>query len=98
MQHPNVVAFCEVFVEAKFVCMVTEYCEGGDLAARIGTQSELGVPFAHEQVMDWFVEISLALQYIHELRILHRDLKTNNIFLRKGMVKLGTLTSLSQVL
>lgn len=40
--------------------------------------------------MDWFTQICLALKHIHDKKILHRDLKSQNIFLTKnGLVKLG---------
>jgi NIMA (never in mitosis gene a)-related kinase len=40
--------------------------------------------------MDWFTQICLAIKHIHDKKILHRDLKSQNIFLTKnGLVKLG---------
>jgi NIMA (never in mitosis gene a)-related kinase len=43
-----------------------------------------------QQILDWHVQISLALEYMHTQRILHRDLKTRNVFLTKNkVVKLG---------
>ena len=40
--------------------------------------------------MDWFTQISLALKHVHDRKIIHRDLKTSNIFLTKeNTVKLG---------
>lgn len=43
-----------------------------------------------EEVLHYFIQISLALKYIHDRKILHRDLKTQNIFLMKdGTTKLG---------
>ena len=40
--------------------------------------------------MNWFVQICLALKHVHDQRILHRDLKTQNIFLTSnGKIKLG---------
>lgn len=47
-------------------------------------------PLAQTQVLAMFKQMVLALQYIHEHNILHRDLKSQNIFLtREGLVKLG---------
>lgn len=40
--------------------------------------------------MDWFTQICLAIKHIHDKKILHRDLKSQNVFLTKnGLVKLG---------
>uniref|UniRef100_A0A452EYV0 non-specific serine/threonine protein kinase n=1 Tax=Capra hircus TaxID=9925 RepID=A0A452EYV0_CAPHI len=66
-----------------------EYCDGGDLMKRIRRQR--GVLFSEDQILSWFVQISLGLKHIHDRKVLHRDIKTQNIFLSKnGMVaKLG---------
>ena len=46
-------------------------------------------------MLDWFVQIVMALRYVHQQNILHRDLKTQNIFISRGrdgkmgLVKLG---------
>ncbi|OHT12105.1 hypothetical protein TRFO_03729 [Tritrichomonas foetus] len=46
--------------------------------------------FQEEKILNWFVQICLALKHIHDRKILHRDLKTQNIFLTKnGVIKLG---------
>ena len=64
-----------------------EYCEGGDLYQKI--KNNKGKTFAETQIMEWFVQMCLALYYLHDKKILHRDLKTQNIFLRNTRVKLG---------
>jgi NIMA (never in mitosis gene a)-related kinase len=40
-------------------------------------------------IVDWFIQLTTAIMYIHERRILHRDLKTRNIFLKNNLIKLG---------
>eukprot|EP01083_Nonionella_stella_P221402 791006_1 len=64
-----------------------EYCEGGDLSSRI---QRVKKPFPEEVILDWLVQIALALRSCHRLKILHRDLKTQNIFLTEDdYVKIG---------
>uniref|UniRef100_I3MFD0 non-specific serine/threonine protein kinase n=1 Tax=Ictidomys tridecemlineatus TaxID=43179 RepID=I3MFD0_ICTTR len=89
MKHPNIVTFFSSFQENSRLFIVMEYCDGGDLAKRILRQR--GVLFSEDQILGWFVQISLGLKHIHDRKILHRDIKSQNIFLSKnGMVaKLG---------
>ncbi|XP_040478367.1 serine/threonine-protein kinase Nek5 [Ursus maritimus] len=89
MKHPNIVTFFSSFQENNRLFIVMEYCDGGDLMRRIHRQR--GVLFSEDQILSWFVQISLGLKYIHDRKILHRDVKAQNIFLSKnGMVaKLG---------
>ncbi|KAI0242396.1 Serine/threonine-protein kinase Nek1 [Lamellibrachia satsuma] len=74
LHHPNIVMYQESFE--------------GDLYARINMQR--GVLFPEDMVLDWFVQTCLAVKHIHDRKILHRDIKSQNIFLtRHGIVKLG---------
>uniref|UniRef100_W5MWI5 non-specific serine/threonine protein kinase n=1 Tax=Lepisosteus oculatus TaxID=7918 RepID=W5MWI5_LEPOC len=89
MKHPNVVTFLTSFEERMKLYIVMEYCNGGDLMRRINMQR--GKLFAEEQILEWFVQICLGLKHIHDRKVLHRDIKAQNIFLaNNGMkVKLG---------
>ena len=66
------------------------YCDGGDLAGRINAQNNK--PFSEAQVLHWFVQLVLGLQFMHKCKVLHRDIKTQNIFLLgNGRLVLGDL-------
>ncbi|XP_066243968.1 serine/threonine-protein kinase Nek1 isoform X2 [Saccopteryx leptura] len=88
MKHPNIVQYKESFEENGSLYIVMDYCEGGDLFKRINAQK--GVLFQEDQILDWFVQICLALKHVHDRKILHRDIKSQNIFLTKeGTIQLG---------
>eukprot|EP00741_Cyanophora_paradoxa_P019397 tig00021127_g18725.t1 len=89
LKHPNIVSYTDSFFEKKNVlCIVMTFCEGGDLYNRI--KNRRGQFFSEDEILDWFTQMAAALGYIHERHILHRDLKTQNIFLtEKNVVKLG---------
>ena len=91
LDHPNIIKFKEVFLQRKpkpALNIVTEYADGGDLNKKIEKQKK--VPFDEAQILDYITQICLALQHIHKKKIIHRDLKSGNIFLMKsGIVKLG---------
>ncbi|XP_019377313.1 PREDICTED: serine/threonine-protein kinase Nek1 isoform X5 [Gavialis gangeticus] len=88
MKHPNIVLYRESFEENGCLYIVMDYCEGGDLFKKINAQK--GILFSEDQIMDWFVQICLALKHVHERKILHRDIKSQNIFLTKdGTIQLG---------
>lgn len=97
LNHPNIVRFREVYKTKKGkLCIVMDYADGGDLQGmvkkRLKEKTSSGkVNFMSEnEVLDIFTQICLALKHTHDKKILHRDLKSQNIFLTKrGIVKLG---------
>ncbi|KFR04426.1 Serine/threonine-protein kinase Nek11, partial [Nipponia nippon] len=89
LDHPAIVKFYASFVERDSFCIITEYCEGGDLDFKIQEYKESGKIFTQRQIIDWFIQLLLGVNYMHERRILHRDLKAKNIFLKNNLLKIG---------
>ncbi|KAF2973832.1 hypothetical protein EK904_004674, partial [Melospiza melodia maxima] len=89
MKHANIVTFYASLQEENKLYIVMEYCDGGDLMKRINMQH--GVLFDEDQILSWFVQISLGLKHIHDKKILHRDVKAQNVFLSNNgrIAKLG---------
>ncbi|KAK7068357.1 Serine/threonine-protein kinase Nek4 [Halocaridina rubra] len=88
LKHPNIVSYKESFEQDHHLYLLMTYCEGGDLFTKIRHQNGALIP--EQQIVRWLIQITMALQYLHGHSILHRDLKTQNIFLtRSGLVKLG---------
>ena len=97
MKHPNITSFKEVYKTKKGqLCIVMEYCDGGDLASRIEARQEESkqagkwIYFSEDQVLHWFTQICLGVKHVHDRRILHRDLKAQNVFMtKKDFCKIG---------
>jgi len=91
LDHPSIVEYKDNFFMGDTLVIIMQYCEGGDLSTYIKEMAKKRMRIREEQIMNYFVQVLLALQYIHSERILHRDLKTSNLFLTKkaSLVKLG---------
>uniref|UniRef100_A0A8C9DFZ6 Serine/threonine-protein kinase Nek4 n=1 Tax=Prolemur simus TaxID=1328070 RepID=A0A8C9DFZ6_PROSS len=91
LKHPNIVTYKESWEGGDgLLYIVMGFCEGGDLYRKLKEQKGQLLP--ESQVVEWFVQIAMALQYLHEKHILHRDLKTQNVFLtRTNVIKVGDL-------
>jgi NIMA (never in mitosis gene a)-related kinase len=92
LQHPNIVSFWESFNETtrgrSNLYIVMDFADGGDLSDLI--KNRRNRLMSEKQVVNIAVQISLAMKHVHDRKILHRDLKSGNIFLTKsGVVKLG---------
>ena len=78
-RHPNIIRVREHFVEEGRLCIVMDFADGGDLAQRIEAQkdaaanSEAPELFSEDMVLDWFVQICLALKHAHDRKVVHRD-------------------------
>uniref|UniRef100_A0A803YHS3 NIMA related kinase 3 n=1 Tax=Meleagris gallopavo TaxID=9103 RepID=A0A803YHS3_MELGA len=84
MKHPNVVAYKESF-EGKYKNV--KYLPTVCLSPIFPTKLCLSI-------LCWFVQMCLGVKHIHDKRVLHRDIKSKNVFLtQNGKVKLGDFGS-----
>jgi len=82
MRHPNIVGYRDSFMnEDGHLCIVMEYCEHGDICTYLQQTKQSGNNPDEGRLLEWFIHVILALHALHLKRILHRDLKTQNIFL-----------------
>ena len=89
-----VISYKEAFFDEKdnTLCMVMEYADGGDLYQQIKENKKTQTLFEESDIWRIFIQLVKGLKALHELNILHRDLKSANVFLMKdGSVKLGDL-------
>ena len=88
LEHPNIITYYDNFYgEDGMLIIEMEYADGGTLAQYIQKRD---TPIPEYQILYMFHQMSQAVRYIHSRKILHRDLKTANIFLtREETVKLG---------
>ncbi|BFZ08383.1 hypothetical protein BsWGS_11422 [Bradybaena similaris] len=89
LSHAHLVQCCASFSHGQFVYLVMELCRFGTLKNFLSTRTVL---VRETQVLAWLGQIADALRYLHVCRVIHRDLKTDNVFLDdRNNVKVGDL-------
>lgn len=91
-KHNSIIRYKEYFMLSNpaTMCLVMEYADGGDLAGKVKAAKQNGELLSESTILHWFIQVIFAVQYLHANNILHRDLKTQNIFLTKtNLVKVG---------
>ncbi|KAK9221482.1 hypothetical protein WN944_009908 [Citrus x changshan-huyou] len=81
LDHPFLPTLYTHFETDKFSCLVMEFCPGGDLHAL--RQRQPGKYFSEHAARFYVAEVLLALEYLHMLGIIYRDLKPENVLVRE---------------
>nr|XP_054408446.1 serine/threonine-protein kinase Nek10 isoform X19 [Pongo abelii] len=82
LYHPNIVRYYKTFLENDRLYIVMELIEGAPLGEHFSSLKEKHHHFTEERLWKIFIQLCLALRYLHkEKRIVHRDLTPNNIML-----------------
>ena len=92
INSPFVIKYKEAFIEEKdkSLCIVIEYADKGDLYQKISTCRKMNIHMEEVDIWRTFIQMVKGLKCLHDLKILHRDLKSANIFLfNDGTAKIG---------
>ncbi|CAM0951860.1 unnamed protein product [Alopecurus aequalis] len=81
LDHPFLPTLYTHFETDKFSCLVMEFCPGGDLHTL--RQRQPGKHFSEQAAKFYVAEVLLALEYLHMLGIIYRDLKPENVLVRE---------------
>ena len=82
INHPNIVNLIDIQETPELCYIVTEYCNGGSLSSCLKQyQEKYGTAFPEEIVQHIMRQVMDAMKYLHEKKILHRDLKSDNILI-----------------
>ena len=94
VKSPFVISYKEAFIEeeSETLCIVMEYADKGDLYQKIVHLKKIGCLIEEIDAWKIFIQMVRGLKSLHDLKILHRDLKSANIFLfSDGTAKIGDL-------
>ena len=82
-KHPNIIGCSGSFTAGDQMYLLMEYAQGGDLYHRIVEQRKTKFPFRTYKIKNWFAQVLLAVAFLHQNNIYHRDMKTANILIAK---------------
>ena len=92
IHSPYIVKFYDSFFHNNSLNIITEFCTSGDLCDYIQMYIQHKKKMSEKLIWKLFIQICLGLHYLHNHKILHRDIKTKNIFLNEDFsVKIGDL-------
>lgn len=88
--HPFVVRYRLAFVEDPFLCIVMDYCQGGELHKVIAERRNKKKKFTEKEAKRMLTQLLLAVKHLHDHHVIHRDMKTPNVFMDEdGRLRLG---------
>ena len=93
LRHPFIVPYKESWIErGHTICIINTYCEAGDLRTLLKSMAGLQQRrfFSEDQLKKWLVQLLFALEYLHRHEVIHRDMKSSNVFLTsEGDIQVG---------
>ena len=77
--HPNIIKLYEVFEDDRFIYLIMEKCNGGELFDRIIIHIQSNKMYTEKDAAKIFQQLISAIVYCHDNGIVHRDLKPENL-------------------
>ena len=81
IKHKNIVNYCGSYEDGKYFNIFMEYCEGSDLRKLIDDYKSHNHPIPKYMINYIFKSITKGIKEIHKNKLIHRDLKPDNIFI-----------------
>jgi NIMA (never in mitosis gene a)-related kinase len=94
LNHKNIIGYKEAFYDEKSMTLniVMEYADDGDLSSKIKYNIKNHLVFEESTIWKILIQLLEGLKYLNTKKIMHRDLKSANLFLtKKGVLKIGDL-------
>lgn len=96
LDHPYIIKYYNSFIKNNYLCIIMEYAAGGDLQHLIKNHKEKQKQIPEKQIWVLFLQLCCAIKYVHYKKILHRDIKTQNVFLdSQGIVSYNLIIRLN---
>ena len=82
INHENIIKLHETIVTQKYIYLIMDFCDGGDLYKFIKKNGKL----TEEESKKYFLEISKGLYFLYSNNLIHRDLKPHNILITSNNI------------
>mmetsp|Transcript_27337 Transcript_27337/g.42720 ORF Transcript_27337/g.42720 Transcript_27337/m.42720 type:complete len:501 (+) Transcript_27337:825-2327(+) len=80
-KNPLVIRYYDAFMEGDSLWIVTEFAKGGDIGAKIKRHRQRKEYISEDLIWAFFIQVCQGLKLLHDSNILHRDIKSQNIFI-----------------
>jgi len=83
LDHPHILRLFELYIDDRNLFIITDLCYGGEMLDIVKEHAKLSKPLPESWVIRAFSQTLCAVAYCHRMGVMHKDLKFENIMLRK---------------